>query len=156
MYIIGIAYTQNKPENLLWSLPLLIISISVIFCVFVFKPAINKTWSSWPEKINGDKIGNPNSKFIPQEEFFAKKDKLKWSNSMGPFTWERVQEIIEKKNKNWRFPIREELKGRYFFRTHNYDSKYWMADQRIFSEAYSKETVAGRGVKAYLYLVREV
>jgi len=81
---------------------------------------------------------------------------IKWSPSMGPFTWERVQEIIEKKNKNWRFPIREELKGRYFFRTHNYDSKYWMADQRIFSEAYSKETVAGRGVKAYLYLVREV
>jgi hypothetical protein len=80
---------------------------------------------------------------------------LKWSTFMGLCTWQRAQEIIEKKNKGWRLPTWEEFQCRYFD-AYDYDSKYWMADQRIFSRAYRKETVAGRGVKARLYLVREV
>ena len=161
MYIIGIAYTQNKPENLLWSLPLLIISISVIFCVFVFKPAIDKIWSSWPEKINGDKIGNPNNKVMSHEELLAEKSEYKWSTLMGPSTREQVQKVIERKGKGWRLPTESELTGfdikcPYFH--HRHVLSYWLQGEAsliVRGGSWVHENVPA-DTKANYCLVREV
>jgi hypothetical protein len=161
MYIIGIAYTQNKPENLSWSLPLLIISISVIFCVFVFKPAINKTWASLATKEDECKLMESGDKAMLYEERLAKKSEFKWSTLMGPSTREQVQKVIERKRKGWRLPTESELTGfdikcPYFH--HRHVLSYWLQGEAsliVRGGSWVHENVPA-DTKANYCLVREV